>query len=249
MSDTTAIATTTAPGAAHAILKDAHGRSYRFPEGFHGFTADVTITRAAGDEVTTASGTATVAGPRAIQVALAGDEALAGWVKQELASMAGHRWPTSYEESDGRYELTLGEDSDHPLGPELTFQNDPFSSAYRVVDGAISQVTRSMGPMRFTITMLRHEPAADGRALPSEFTVSYWNTKEGRLVRADGYRDRYTEVDGVSVPAERTVITAEDGGFTTHRMAIANVRLLTEPAEVAPDGNGADAHRHGTRAG
>ncbi|MGN6485415.1 MAG: DUF3386 family protein [Thermomicrobiales bacterium] len=237
------------PNEAHAILKTAHGRSYRFPEGFHGFTADVTVTRASNDGVTTAAGTATVAGPRAIQVEVGGDEALAGWVKQELGSMAGHRWPTSYEESDGRYDLVLGDGADHPLGPELTFQNDPFSSAYRVADGAISQVTRSMGPMRFTITMLRHEVAADGRSLPSEFTVSYWNTKEGRLVRADGYRDRYSEVDGVSVPAERTVITAEDGGFTTHRLVISNVRLLTDAVDAAPVDPAGDPHRHGTRAG
>ncbi|MGC4108757.1 MAG: DUF3386 family protein [Thermomicrobiales bacterium] len=239
-------ATVSVPNEAHAMLKEAHGRSYRFPEGFHGFTADVTITRAAGEEVTSASGTVTVAGPRAMQVAIEGDEQLAGWVKQELGSMAGHRWPTSYEESDGRYELELGDGADHPLGPELTFQNDPFNSAYRVADGAISQVTRSMGPMRFTITMLRHETAADGRSLPSEFTVSYWNTKEGRFVRADGYRDRYAVVDGVSVPAERTVITAEDGGFTTNRMVVSNVRLLTEPVEIAAP---AEGHRHGTRAG
>lgn len=241
--------TATAPNEAHALLKDAHGRSYRFPEGFHGFTADVTITRAVGDTVTTASGTATVAGPRAIQVEIDGDEGLAGWVKQELGSMAGHRWPTSYEESDGRYELALGDGADHPLGQELTFENDPFSSAYRVAGGAISQVTRSMGPMRFTITMLRHEVAADGRSLPSEFTVSYWNTKEGRLVRADGYRDRYAEIDGISVPAERTVITAEDGGFTTHRLVISNVQLLTEPTETATAGADGNPHRHGTRAG
>ncbi|MGC4190291.1 MAG: DUF3386 family protein [Thermomicrobiales bacterium] len=242
-------AAVTSSSEAHAMLKDAHGRSYRFPEGFHGFTADVAVTQAKGDAVVRASGMVTVAGPRAVQVELDGDEALAAWAKQELASMAGHRWPTSYEESDGRYELTFGDDADHPLGPELTFQNDPFSSAYRVVDGAISQVTRSMGPMRFTITMQRHEPAADGRSLPSEFTVSYWNTKEGRLVRADGYRDRYTEVGGVSVPESRTVVTAEDGGFTTHRLVVSNVRLLTEPVEIAAASGAADPHRHGTRAG
>ena len=238
--------TVSASNEAHAILKEAHARSYRFPEGFNGFTAEVRVTRAKGDEIVSAAGTVTVAGPRAIVLDLDdADEALVSWAKQELASMAGHRWPTSYEESDGRYEVTLADDAAHPLGPELTFQNDPFGSAYRVADGAISQVTRSMGPMRFTITMQRHEPTADGRSLPSEFTVSYWNTKEGRLVRADGYRDRYQVVEGVSVPAERTVVTAEDDGFTTRRLVVSNVRLLDESAEVAPE----DPHRHGTRAG
>lgn len=242
-------AATASSSEAHAILKDAHGRSYRFPEGFPGFAADIAIIQAKGDVIARVSGTVAVSGPRAIQLDLDENEELAAWARQEIASMAGHRWPTSYEETDGRYELTLGNDEDHPLGPELTFQNDPFKSAYRVVDGAISQVARSMGPMRFTITMQRHETAADGRSLPSEFTVSYWNTAENRLVRADGYRDRYAIVDGVSVPESRTVVTAEDGGFTTRRLLVSNVRLLTEPIETVAAKATGDPHRHGTRAG
>lgn len=234
---------------AHAVLKEAHGRSYRFPEGFHGFTADIAVVRAKDETVAHASGRVTVAGPRAIQIEMDENDDLAAWARQELASMAGHRWPTPYEESDGRYELALGNDTDHPLGPELTFQNDPFKSTYRVVDGAISQVTRSMGTMRFTITMQRHETAADGRSLPSEFTVSYWNTTENSLVRADGYQDRYAINDGVSVPESRTVVTADDGGFTTHRLIVSNVRLLTEPLETGSAKAAGDRHHHGTRAG
>lgn len=149
---------------AHGVLQEAQQAAYRFPEGFLGFRAHVTITEATSGGTKTASGTVTVGGPRSIELALEGDETLAQWGKQEIGSVAGHRWPTRYEESDGRYGLVLDEDPDHPLGSQITFQDDPFTSVYRVANGRISQVTRSMGPMRFTITMQRHSETPDGRA-------------------------------------------------------------------------------------
>jgi len=206
--------------AAHNLLREAQQAAYRFPEGFPGFWSNVTITEATSDATKTASGTVTVGGPRAIE--------LAQWGKQEIGSIAEHRWPTSYEESDGRYGLTLDEDTDHPLGPQITFQDDPFTSVYRVANGWISQVTRSMGPMRFTITMQSHMETPDGRAQPSEFTVSYWNTQQNRLIRSDIYSDRYQVVENV-----------------TRVLGFSDVQLLTKPVQVETE----SGERHGTRAG
>jgi len=236
---------TTATGEAHARLRAAHEKGYRFPEGFLGFEGDVAVTVASDADVSHLKGRVTIGGPRAIEVKTDDDPATAQWVRQELASMAGHRWPTSYEAGDGRYELTIGEDDGHPLGVLLTFANDPFSSSYRLIGDRISQVARAMGAIRFTITMLRHIETSDGRTLPAEFTVSYWNTEENRLTRVDAYQDVYAEVDGVLVPASRTVVTAEDGGFTTRALTLSDVVLLTEPFVVTED----RPERHGTRAG
>lgn len=230
---------------AHGVLREAQQAAYRFPEGFFGFRAHVTITEATSGGTKTASGTVTVGGPRSIELALEGDETLAQWGKQEIGSVAGHRWPTSYEESDGRYGLVLDEDPHHPLGSQITFQDDPFASVYRVANGRISQVTRSMGSMRFTITMQRHSETPDGRALPSEFTVSYWNTQQDRLTRSDIYSDRYQVVENVSIPATRTIVTADDTGFTTRVLEFSDVQLLTELVQVETEGG----ERHGTRAG
>ena len=40
----------------------------------------------------------------------------------------GNRGPRSFDESDGKYSLTLGNDTDNPLGPRLTINGDgmPF---------------------------------------------------------------------------------------------------------------------------
>jgi hypothetical protein len=232
---------------AHDALRAAHDGGYRFPEGFHGFTAAVAVTeiQADGAEVRRGAGSVTIGGPRAIELALDGDD-LASWVRGELASMAGHRWPTPYEQADGRWTLSIGVETASPLGRLITVHDDPFQSAYRLRDGRISQVIRTMGGTRFTITIQGHTPTDDGRVLPATFTVSYWDTAEGRLTRADAYTDRYAVIDGVWLPRSRRVVTATDAGFVARELALSDVAVLDAPVARAP---ASEPERHGTRAG
>lgn len=216
--------------AAHAALREAHEAGYKFPVGFGGFSATLTFVR----DGETFSGSAAVRAPRDIQIDLDADDASLGWLRQELGSMAGHRWPTTYEAGDGRWALTLGDDADHPLGRTVTVHDDPFGSSYRLRGGRISQVNRQMGGTRFTITILEHQMAADGRHLPSVFTVAYWDVAEGRLSRADAYSDRYVEVGGSSLPAGRRVVTSSDTGQTTREFLLGGHELLVGEAATGP---------------
>jgi hypothetical protein len=225
---------------AHQLLREAHQGGYRFPVQFGGFTAQIRFT----DGGPEAAGLATVRAPRDVALEIDAGEAAEGWIRQELGSMAGHRWPSSYEEGDGRYGLTR-EDEEHPLGPLLRLQGDPYASSYRVKGGRISQVNRQMGPTRFSITIQAHTIVPDGRVLPVSFMVSYWSVENERLTRADAYTDQYAEVEGVLLPKSRRVVTADDSGFRVRELTLADHRLLAGSAtEVATD-----APRQGTRAG
>jgi hypothetical protein len=223
--------------AAHDLLRAAHERGYRFPVGFGGFSATVTLST---DSATT-EGTVAVRAPRDLILDLDVSEEDAGWVRQEIASIAGHRWPTPYEQSDGRWTLTLSDDSANPLGQSIKVHDDPFDSGYRVRDGKISQVLRKMGPTRFTITMLDHQPAVDGRLLPSLFTVTFWDTENDRLTRSDAYTDSYVVVDGVTVPSYRRVVTFKDDGQSVRELSISNHKLLEA---VANSSAGEAERRH-----
>ena len=209
--------------AAHDLLRGAHQAGYRFPEGFPGFRASLRYTNDQGRT----SGAVEVFAPNQITLDLDADEAARQWVLQEMASIVGHRWPASYEQQDGRYNLTL-EPGEHPLGQLIRFNDDRFSSAYRVRNRSLSQINRSMGKMRFSINILEHEPVADGRIVPSQFMVTYWDTDEGRLVRADAYTDSYVPVDGVFLPALRRVIMATDDGLTVQEILLTNHGILSE---------------------
>lgn len=215
--------------AAHELLRAAHERGYRFPAGFGGFSATVTfITDAA-----TTEGSVAMRAPRDLILDLDASEEDTAWVRQEIASIAGHRWPTPYEQSDGRWTLTLSDDTANPLGQSIKVHDDPFDSGYRVRDGKISQVLRKMGNTRFTITMLDHQPAGDGRLLPSIFTVTFWDVETGRLTRSDAYNDSYVVVEGVTVPSFRRVVTFKDEGQSVRELALSNHTLLTGGAASA----------------
>jgi hypothetical protein len=155
------------------------------------------------------------------------------WVRHELGSMAGHRWPTPYAESDGRWTLTIKDEASHPLGQLIEVHDDPFDSSYRLRDGRIAQINRQMGPTRFSINIHEHTRTVDGRTLPRSFTVVFWDTEQGRLTRTDVYQDRYVDIDGVYLPSQRRILRAEDSGISVHGLTFTNHALLrtTAPGE------------------
>ena len=209
---------------AHDVLRAAHEAGYRFPIGFGGFVANVRLAY----DGSAARGRVEVASPQEIGLEIDAGEAATAWLRQELASMVGHRWPTPYEESDGRWTLTIEPEEDHPLGALVRVHDDPFGSSYRVREGRIAQVTRQMGPRRFSIIPHDHVITADGRTLPSHFSVLFWDSEQGRLIRSDAYQDRYVAVDGVYLPAGRRVVSAEDGGITVRELKLSDHALRSD---------------------
>ena len=206
---------------AHQVLRAAHEAGYRFPLGFAGFTATVHVTDGGHD----ASGHMEISSPQDLSLEIDADEATTAWLRHEIASMVGHRWPTPYEESDGRWTLTLEPDEAHPLGQLVRVHDDPFQSSYRVRDGRIAQINRQMGPRRFSIIPHEHVDTPDGRTLPSHFSVVFWDLTQGRMVRSDAYQDQYVPVDGIYLPAARRVISADDAGITVRELELSDYEL------------------------
>jgi hypothetical protein len=215
---------------AHDLLRAAHHTQYQFPERFAGFKASVTFTSDG-----TSRGAVLVRAPRDIALDLETDEQSSGWVRQEIASIAGHRWPSSYEQGDGRWTLTLGPDDGNALGRQVLMHDDPFSSSYRLHDGRITEVTRTMGTTRFSIITQQHLELPDGRLLPSAFTVGYWDLEGGRLTKTEAYTDDYVEVDGVWLPQSRRVVTMDDNGLTARQITFTGHQLLADSASVITD--------------
>jgi autotransporter translocation and assembly factor TamB len=112
---------------ARATLRQAFEKTARWQPDFKGFAADLSI-NVNGKE---AKGTVTVKGPRDVIVTLS-DPELQKWAEGQIGMIAVHRGPRSFEESDGKHSLTLGDDTDHPLGPRLMIHGDGMHSFYRV---------------------------------------------------------------------------------------------------------------------
>jgi hypothetical protein len=197
------------------LLRRAHEAGYRFPQGFAGFSASVRT--GAGD-----SGRLVVRGRTEIELTFAGEPSDdASWARDEVASIVSHRWPSGYEEGDGRWAKRAD-------GEMVTILDDPFDSAYKLRDNVISEVHRTVGVARFVIAVSERLRTADGRQLPTHFTVFYWDTGAGRLTRADHFTDTYTVVRDVYLPQQRRVVSATDGGIVTRVLELADHAVDTD---------------------
>lgn len=202
---------------ADAVLKRAHLSGYRFPQGFAGFAA--TIDTSAGDH-----GSVIVDADRIIQLTIDGTPSGdADWVRAELGSIVSHRWPSRYEDGDGRFAKRVEGDT--------VLMDDPLSSAYRVGPHGIREVHRTAGATRFVISVSQRHHLSDGRHLPAHFTVFHWSVESGRLQRTEHFYDTYVAVDGIQLPHRREVTSATDEGLTSRMLELSN-HVLTQAVET-----------------
>jgi hypothetical protein len=62
--------------------------------------------------------------------------------------------------------------------------------------------------------------------LPQHFSVYYWSPAgDPRLSKVDQFRDRFVDVAGVWLPAQRTVTTVTDAGLSTRVLTLADHEL------------------------
>lgn len=89
---------------ARELLQAAFAKTARWQPDFKGFQADLRI-NVNGKET---KGTVTVKGPREVTVGI-DDTELQTWAQNQIGMIAVHRGPRTFQESDGKHTLTLGE--------------------------------------------------------------------------------------------------------------------------------------------
>jgi hypothetical protein len=206
---------------ARELLRRAFEKTYRWPAGFGGFRADLVCVQAG----LTAKGRVEVKSPREVSVDC-DDEALREWAGGQISMMAVHRGPRSFEESDGKYVLTLEKDDGHPMGRLLRIHGDGMNSRYRVLEERITQINRGMERMKFTINVEDSLTTQDSRYLTTRYVVYYFNPAEGKLMNADSFADRHAVVNGIYLPGIRRVTSVEEGELITRELRFEHHALL-----------------------
>lgn len=204
---------------AREILRRAFEKTERWAPGFSGFAADLTA-NIDGKEI---SGKLS-APNKEVSVSLP-DEGLSKWVTGQVSMMMVHRMHRTFEESDGKYALTLGEEEPHPYGRLIYIHGDGMNSRYRVLDDRILQIHREMGKMKFTINVEEALKTPSGRYITTHFAVFYF-APDGPLTGTEVFRDQHAVVNGVYLPGIRRVTNADKGGVSVRMMAFSNHRLL-----------------------
>jgi hypothetical protein len=206
---------------ARKAMQEVFSNTARWPVGFGGFTADVTANINGNEQ----KGTVTVKGPKEIETDIS-DEKAKEFLTENLASIAMHRGPRSFEESDGKYKLHFGDDGTHPLGRKLVMGGDGMSSFYRIKGGRIQQINRQTPRMSFSINIEESRKNQDGKFLTHKYSVFYFNAENKGLKDVESYTDDYTRVGTADLPQLRRIINCEDGAVCVSTMTLSNHKLL-----------------------
>jgi hypothetical protein len=202
---------------ARELLHRAFDRTARWRADFVGFTAALIV----NDNGVEHHGTVQVTMPRSVEVTIA-EPGLQQWAQQQLAMMVGHRAYRAFDQSDGKYVLTLGPEEAHPLGRLIYIHGDGMNSRYRVRDERICQIQRSMERVKFTINIDDSMTTGDGQVLTTRFTVYYFSPSTGQLTQVESFTDDYTEVRGVVLPKVRRVTFADNGEARVRELHLSN---------------------------
>lgn len=213
--------TVTDDPAARNLLRQAFDNTARWQKDFRGFTADLTI-NTDGTEI---SGSVTVKGPREVSVQLA-DEELRKWAEGQIGMIAVHRGPRSFEESDGKYSLTMDKNDQHPLGPRLVLNGDGMQSFYRIKDGRITQINRTMPHIAFTINVEESMLTQDRKHLTTKYTVYYYSPKDAKLTNVESFTDTHVRVSSSDLPESRRIISYDNGRVVVRNLTFRNHKML-----------------------
>jgi hypothetical protein len=206
---------------ARELLQRAFESTARWRADFTGFRAALL----GNDDGVEYRGTVHVAPPRVVDVVLP-EAGLQQWAQQQLASMIGHRGYRTFDQSDGKYVLTLGPEDAHPRGRLVNIHGDGMNSRYRVRDERICQIHRATERVKFTINIEDTMTTSDGKVLTTRFTVYYFAPSTGQLTQVESFADAYTEVDGVVLPQARRVTYAENGEVKIRELILSEHALL-----------------------
>ncbi len=206
---------------AREALREVFGNTARWDAGFKGFTADVVVNINGKEE----AGSVTVKSSKEIEVSL-NEEAMKTFAAENLASIAMHRGPRSFEESDGKYKLRFGDDGTHPLGRSVVMGGDGMSSFYRIKDGRIQQINRKTPRISFAINIEESIKNEEGKYLTKSYSVYYADPETGALKNVESYTDSYVRVDKCDLPEQRRIIDYQDGSVVVNTMTFSNHKML-----------------------
>ncbi|NEQ19877.1 MAG: DUF3386 domain-containing protein [Microcoleus sp. SIO2G3] len=215
----------THPTTARQLFQTAYESRYTWDENFPGYSADVQLVQE--NEVHT--GKIRINGDLSVEVTGVADEQVEEGIYTQLRDIVTHRKRTSFDESHGKHEFSLGqEDPDGAI--EILVNGDSMGSNYKVRGKEISQVSRVMGRMAFIIDT--HESLDTGSGyIATRYDAIFRNSKTNEVSSVLKFKDSYEKIAEYYVMTKQVVQEYKDGTRTTTEFSYSNINLL-EPAAV-----------------
>jgi len=216
--------TVTDDAAARELVREAHRRMYKWPAGFGGYRAQVSL----NDEGRVMTGTVNLVPRRDTTVELAGaDPVLQEWVRERLWTQGMHLVYSPFEEGDGKYIVSFDLEENpsvpHPRGRRVLLTGGRLDSWYRIKNHQYTQIGR-ITPMteRRVDTIERYDLAPDGQQYSSHYVMTYFTLDGQAVIGMESYVNEYIEVSGVWLPLRRRVSFGERGLVKTRVIELSN---------------------------
>ena len=212
---------------AQTLFRAAYENRYTWDTDFPGYTADLELRQ--GEEVY--RGSLTVNRDLTVEVTGFTDETVKESVYNQLRDIVTHRKRSQFDQAHGKNSFTLGE-TDPTGAVEILVAGDAMGSNYKVRGKEISQVSRVMGPMAFTINTEESLQTEEGY-LATRCHAIFRNAKTNALNGKRSFSESYEKVGNYYLPSLQRVdaITGE-GKTTTTEFIFSNFQLLATPAVV-----------------
>jgi hypothetical protein len=196
-------------------LRRARERRATWPEPFPGFSADLVVWM--NGERT--EGSIRIMPDGEVEVDAAEGESRQ-WATDQLRSEVTHlRAGPSPFSAEAEYGEAEGE---HPPGRLVVATGDRFSSTYRIKGDRFREVSRTMGDTKFSIVTVVGTENAEGKHLPSVYTVTYWEAGTGRLNKVETFQAEFARVGVYDLPASRIQVVSQDGAALMRQMLLSN---------------------------
>lgn len=194
---------------------------------FLGFSADLVV----NDNGKLTKANVSVDARGKVQLDMAEGE-LTTWVRRQISSVVAHRLPGATELSTPC--AFVDQVPHHPQGRAVRVLNDELHSSYRIRDRQIMEVNRSMGDIRFTITVLENSWTKEKQALPLAYVVNTWEMMSNQLRSSAAHHDTWTRVGDFDLPARVGVMTATPGKLDSRTLTFSNYRMgLAKSAQAS----------------
>lgn len=210
---------------ARELFRAAYENRYTWDKNFPGYSADVQLKQ--GDEVYT--GKICVNRDLSVEVTGIEDEQVQESVYTQLRDVITHRKRSSFEQSHGKSEFSLG-NRDKTDAVEILVKGDSMGSNYKIRGTEICQVSRVMGRMAFVIDTYESLDTGDGY-VATRYDAVFRNPQTNEVTQVLKFEETYEKVGDYYVMTKQVIHSYAQGERTTTEFNFSNIKLL-EPVAV-----------------
>ncbi|KST64934.1 DUF3386 domain-containing protein [Mastigocoleus testarum] len=207
------------------LFQTAYESRYTWNEKFPGYSADVKLMQ--GAEVCT--GKIRINRDLTVEVTEVPNEEVKAGIYTQLRDLVNHRQPTSFEESYGQYEFSLGQ-TDDDGGVEVFVSGDSTSSTYKIRNKEVVCVTRVMGKTVFVIDT--HQSLDTGCGyVATHYSAIFRDSKTDEIKSILKFEDTYEKIGDYYLMTKQVITENIAGEDNATEFSYPNIKLM-EAASV-----------------